>query len=127
MVADLVRDSIFGQLVRLITRNKVFQYPEERDPSLWQKYVNAEKSGNMASYGQPEPPQDDEKEEDNESQTRRQSSRSSSSTQVGENECVNEASGKTIDPEKGQDSYVVDWYGPDDEEVMRYGMRTSIN
>lgn len=30
MVADLIRDAPFGQLVRLITRNRVFQYPEEK-------------------------------------------------------------------------------------------------
>ena len=29
-MADLIRDSPFGQLVRLVTRNRVFQYPEER-------------------------------------------------------------------------------------------------
>ena len=31
MVSDLIRDAPVGQIVRFITRNKVFQYPEERD------------------------------------------------------------------------------------------------
>lgn len=30
MVWDIIRDSTFGQLVRLATGNKYFQYPEER-------------------------------------------------------------------------------------------------
>lgn len=34
MVADLIRDAPLGQIVRLITRNRVFQYPEEKDD--WQ-------------------------------------------------------------------------------------------
>ncbi|KAK5954488.1 hypothetical protein OHC33_004210 [Knufia fluminis] len=31
MVPDVIRDAPFGQIVRFVTRNKVFQYPEEKD------------------------------------------------------------------------------------------------
>lgn len=30
---------------------------------------------------------------------------------------INTASGKTVDPEKGRDIHLVDWYGPDDPEA----------
>ena len=49
---ELLRDTIFSHRVRLITRRKVFQYPEEVDPSIWKKYVHAKKSANMANHGQ---------------------------------------------------------------------------
>jgi DHA1 family multidrug resistance protein-like MFS transporter len=121
MVADLIRDSPFGHIVRLVTRNKVFQYPEERDPELWKKYVHEEKSGYMAHHGTVEPPEE-ESEELNQAQgirgRERQSSDSSSRTQVGEG--FNEASGVRIDPEKGKDKHVIDWYGPEDPQVSLY-------
>ena len=55
MVPDLIRDSTFGHLVRLATGGKAFQYAEERDPELWKKYVNEEKSGYLAHYGEAQP------------------------------------------------------------------------
>lgn len=112
MVADLIRDSPFGHIVRLVTRNKVFQYPEERDTEIWRKYVNKEKSGHMAHHGAPEPPQDEENETTHEmAQRNRHFSASSSQTQV------NEASGVRVDPEKGRDRHVIDWYGNEDPQV----------
>jgi len=114
MVADLIRDSPFGHIVRLVTRNKVFQYPEERDPEIWKKYVNREKSGHMAHHGAPEPPQDEENETTHEmAQRDRHLSASSSQTQV------NEASGVRVDPEKGRDKHVIDWYGAEDPQNPR--------
>lgn len=38
MVWDIVRDSTFGQLVRLATSNKYFSYPEERADFEFVKY-----------------------------------------------------------------------------------------
>ncbi|KAF4964023.1 hypothetical protein FSARC_8021 [Fusarium sarcochroum] len=34
-----IESTIFGQLVRLLSDHKVFQYPDEINPSLWQKAV----------------------------------------------------------------------------------------
>jgi len=117
---DLIRDSTFGQLVRLVTRNKVFLYPEEKDSEVWKKYVNKEKSANMATYGQTSIPEDEDEKDNNEQPARNNSpsrSQSSSSTAIDESSNVNEVSGKPIDQEKGKDSHVVDWYGADDPEV----------
>lgn len=104
MVADLIRDSPFGHIVRLVTRNKVFQYPEERDPELWKKYVHEEKSGYMAHHGTAEAPEEESQDLNNAQGVRAReanSSDSSSRTQVGDG--YNEASGARIDPEKGKD------------------------
>jgi len=58
MVADIIRDSPFGHIVRLLTRNKVFQYPEEKDQSVAIRYYNTEKTRNMARYGSTSVPED---------------------------------------------------------------------
>lgn len=54
MVSALVRDSFFGQLVRLVTNDRLFKYPEEIDPSIWHQFINPEKSRNLALFGTPE-------------------------------------------------------------------------
>lgn len=121
MVADLIRDSPFGHIVRLVTRNKVFQYPEERDPNLWKKYVHEEKSGYMARYGQTTLPEGESTEGHEGLQGIRtregngNDSETSSRTHVPDGH--NEASGHPIDPEKGKDKHVIDWYGGDDPQV----------
>ncbi|KAH3980167.1 hypothetical protein HBI70_010540 [Parastagonospora nodorum] len=120
MVADLIRDSPFGHIVRFVTRNKVFQYPEERDPEVWKKYVHQEKSGYMAHHGTTDPPEEESEELQNAQGVRARehnSSDSASRTQVGDG--FNEASGVKVDPEKGRDRHVVDWYGPDDPQNPR--------
>jgi DHA1 family multidrug resistance protein-like MFS transporter len=50
-MSNLIRDSAFGRLVRFASSNKYFTCAEERDPSLWKKYVHEEKSGNAAHHG----------------------------------------------------------------------------
>jgi|TARA_R110002003_G_scaffold106_18_gene8865 DHA1 family multidrug resistance protein-like MFS transporter len=122
MVADLIRDSPFGHIVRLVSRNKYFQYPEETDHNVWKKYVNEEKSGYMAHHGTAQPPEE-ESDELNQAQGVRtregRGSEASSHTHVDEGR--NEASGVRIDPEKGKDKHVIDWYGPDDPQVSHLG------
>jgi DHA1 family multidrug resistance protein-like MFS transporter len=113
MVPDIIRDSPFGHIVRLVTRNKVFQYPEERDPSLWKKYVSQEKSGYMAHHGSAEAPEEESEELNNARGIRERDS--DEATQVGDDR--NEASGVKIDPEKGRDKHVIDWFGEDDPQV----------
>lgn len=57
IMSGLIRDSVFGHCMRLISRGKLFPYPEERDSSIWDTYVNSEKSTNMARYGSTDRPQ----------------------------------------------------------------------
>jgi DHA1 family multidrug resistance protein-like MFS transporter len=112
---DLIRDTIFSHILRLLTGGRVFKYPEEEDPSLWKKYVHAEKSANMARHGQTEAPKNDDEQQSRRSQAR--SSSSDTAVSTGEERTVNEPSGRVVDKEKGKDIHVVDWYGPDDPEV----------
>lgn len=99
-------------------------YAEEKDPEIWRRYVHKGKSANMATHGQLEVPEKDDKDEEKNEQdidrARAPSpagSSASSSTIKDDSAQVNEASGRPIDSEKGQDAFVVDWYGPDDPEV----------
>ncbi|KAK5192446.1 GTPase-activating protein [Exophiala xenobiotica] len=113
-MAQLFRDTVAGQLLRLISGNRLLQYPEERDSSIWQKYLNPEKSANMAIHGSTEPPSSEEKQESG-SQPRRDSS-SASTTVDNDNALINTLSKTKVDPEKGRDVHIVDWYGPDDPD-----------
>ena len=121
MAPDLIRDSAFGQLVRLATGSRIFYYPEERDNSLYSKYINAEKSSNLARTGTTESKPlntDGEKRLDSDLPTPNDaaSPNSSRSTLADPNALVNVASGTAVDPERGRDGDVVDWFGPDDPE-----------
>jgi len=141
---ELLRDSIFGHAVRLISGKRLFSYPEERDPEHWKKFINEEKSGYAAHHGikdgaiQPhgDESEDEEKIEgiggirtrdaraERESETPRPhgnsaASSSSDMTRVGERQDgaqYNSASGVKVDPEKGRDLHIVDWYGPEDPD-----------
>jgi len=143
---ELIRDSIFGQAVRVITGKRVFKYSEEVDSEHWKKFINEEKSGYAAHHGikdgaiQPhgDESEDEEKIEgiggirtrDARAERERQGqgerphgnsavSSSSDMTAVGERQeeaQYNSASGVKVDPEKGRDLHIVDWYGPDDAE-----------
>jgi len=120
MVADLIRDSPFGHIVRLVTRQKVFQYPEEKDPSLWKKYVHEEKSAHMAHHGTAESPEEDTDELNNLRGVRtRDAADNSSDSSRTIADGYNEASGARVDPEKGKDKHVIDWYGPEDPQNPR--------
>lgn len=107
-MAELIRDTAFGHLVRLITKGKVLPYAEDRDPSLWKQYLSEEKTRRMAHHGHPgqlsheDPPL--------------ASSEESSRTRAGSDPQVNQPTGQPIDQEKGRDVNVVDWFGAKDPE-----------
>ncbi|OAP64980.1 hypothetical protein AYL99_00952 [Fonsecaea erecta] len=163
---DLFRDTVVGQILRLVTGRRILQYPEERDPSIWQRYLNVEKSANMAIHGSTATPQLEkdlgsasssgpptpESEEEQQRETpsvdgqaaippeakeqlnlpstpqhpdsnlqgpSRRSSHSASTANEPDNVLVNTLSGTRVDPERGRDTDIVDWYGPDDPENPR--------
>ncbi|EMD00944.1 hypothetical protein BAUCODRAFT_29322 [Baudoinia panamericana UAMH 10762] len=132
---ELIRETPFGAFVRLITRNRVFQYPEEVDPSIWTRYIDEKKSGYLAHHGDTNPPEDESelagiagvrtRDQQYELQypANRDHSRSmsSSQTRVGEdNYTTNHVSGVRIDPEKGRDVDVVGWMENDPENPMNW-------
>jgi len=123
---ELLRDTVFSHTLRVLTGGKVFKYPEEEDSSLWQRYVHPEKSHNIAVHGDVNGPQDDNGERDeagSDSQNNNDEPRRSSATAI-EHHNVAHGTRKTtkVDPEKGKDYFIVDWYGPDDSEnPMNWG------
>lgn len=136
---ELIRDSCFGQIVRLVTNKKFLRYPEEDDVEYWKKYLNETKSGYAAHHGTTEPEEKSDKEKDQqrsdsdtpdqeplggyrtreERGTQLPNSSGSSMTEVDSSERVryNVASGIKVDPEKGKDVHIVDWYGENDPAV----------
>jgi DHA1 family multidrug resistance protein-like MFS transporter len=139
---ELFRDTTTGHVLRLLTKGRILQYEEDKDPSLWQRYIDKEKSGRMAHHGhtgeEEKEEKDDEKNDsgeensgdesfENDSSTERptreernqeNARRSSSDTRVGtDGTHRNEVSGVAVDPEKGRDVSIVTWYGENDPEV----------
>lgn len=136
-MSDLFRDTIFGQLLRLIYGKRILQYPEEKDPSTWQKYVNIEKSQNLMLTGDATTLLDDQRaaqqscgsEKETPEQHQGVSGSNSEETQnVTPNPLSTSSSATELDripdsvnrkdPEKGYDRHVIDWYGPDDPDVQ---------
>lgn len=120
---ELFRDTVTGHAIRFLTKGKVLPYEEERDPSLWKRYIDKEKSGRMAHHGHTGEAEDEEKQEDTNEQQPTNGDyhlRHSSDTQVAspDNARRNEVSGVVIDPEKGRDATIVTWFSDDDPEVF---------
>lgn len=114
-------DTTAGRLIRLTTGSRFLKYPEEIDPSLIEKYINIEKSGNLARTGTTQSSGAEKEKEveplsDSSSTHTRDSANTSTSTIHDPNALVNVPSGQPVDPERGRDGHVVDWYGPDDPE-----------
>ena len=104
-MTELIRDTAFGHLLRLITRGRVLQYAEDIDPSLWKQYMSDEKTRRIAHHGHAEPDESSPGSED------------SSRSHAGGNQPINEPTGEPVDPEKGRDINVVDWFDENDPEV----------
>lgn len=83
-----MQSTILGQLVRWVSRNAVFKYPDEIDPSLWKRAV------------QPTPSQDSQK-----------------LSRLHEPDHLNGEPQSGNVENKGNNVLVVGWYGPDDPEV----------
>lgn len=135
-MADLLRDSVFGKLIRLSSRGSWLQYAEEKDPSIWTRFIDEKASGYLAYHGDTNPPADGAempsiggvRTRENQSRAEPSTNRHSAQTQSGSSNSsqtrggndhrqINHASGVPIDPEKGRDLHVVSWYGPDDPGI----------
>lgn len=128
---ELIRDTPFGHALRLISKNQILQWEEEKDSSLWKQYVNEKASGNLAHHGTTEKAESDDgsgSEEQHpiegirtrEAHDNVDPSSSDSSERMGkadDGEAMNVPSGVKVDPEKGRDAWVIDWWGPNDPEV----------
>ncbi|TPR01337.1 Sugar (and other) transporter family protein [Aspergillus niger] len=111
----LIQDSVFGQFIRLVSRGRYFRFEEQKDPSLWQQYINLDKSGCMAYTGRPDADEVPEPERfsaaDTESMTRVPSTAWSHNGRRYQG-----ITGAAIDPEKGRDVTIIDWWDDHDPE-----------
>ena len=118
---ELMRDTVSGHFVRLITKQRYFQYAEERDPKLWKQYLDREQTRNMALHGNTNGPSGDENSEKEIINT--PSSVSSDARAEGEEpgqQLSSTITGQVIDPEKGRDVTMVTWFGDNDPEVHTF-------
>ena len=106
-----MRDTLVGDVIRILSGRRLLPYAEEKDPSLWKRYINREKTDQMAHHGHIQEETEEEQEE------RSNRSRSSESTALGDEQPANVVTGHVIDKEKGRDINVVHWYGDDDPEA----------
>ncbi len=90
------QSTIFGQLMRLLSRGKLFRYPDEVDPSLWKRAVRQDRPD-----------------------TRKRSDNNNDPAHGSDKEVLDDSPCKqaTTDNGIGQDALLVDWYGEDDPEV----------
>ena len=135
-MSELIRDTVFGHLVRFITKGRLLQYAEEKDPSLWKQYLDRNQTKNMALYGHPEDETPEEKQARESAPVSETQSnvnvnsdvnganRSDESSQTGagdgEHQLSSTITGQKIDPEKGRDTTMVTWFGNNDPEVRGY-------
>lgn len=107
-----MQSTIFGQFARWVSRNGIFKYPDEIDPTLWKSAVQQPPSQ--------EPQQSEQSQHSQEPQhTNGHTNESERGTQ--QDEALNgdvEKNGQSTPPKDGpHDVLVVGWYGPDDPEA----------
>ena len=61
---EIFRDTITGHFLRIVSGGKILPYEEDSNPSVWQKYIHKEKSGDLAHPGMLEPEEDDQEKSD---------------------------------------------------------------
>ena len=119
-MSQLIRDTAFGHAVRFLSRGKLLKYQEEEDPSLWKRYIDEHKSGNLAHHGDTKPQEDDTSEKEDLEKPERPSANGRSSSEesrnTGREAPVNEVSGVKVDQEKGRDIHLISWWGQNDPE-----------
>lgn len=117
---NYIRDTVFGDTVRLLSNNKLLKFPDEKDPKSWKQFLHeepiaptstSEKETNLASSANNQT-DSAAKQTGNvlESPPAGRSSEHASSCE----EAVN--SGHTLN-NAAQDVILIDWYGPSDPEV----------
>lgn len=129
-MSEIVRDTVFGHLLRLATKGRVLQYAEERDATLWKQYIDRDQTKNMALYGNPEGVAAEEYQKEQVAGGPSEDSSSTQSANAGQREhgqLSSTITGQRIDTEKGRDTAMVTWYGDDDPEVGVFGGYVEVN
>jgi DHA1 family multidrug resistance protein-like MFS transporter len=110
------RDTQFGHLVRFLSHNKLFQYPDELDTTLWQRALQR----NIDPTSSPLDDQDVSSEKRNDPNDIAPGLALRSDTQ--DVDLQDQRVSRTI--ENGKDTFLIDWYGPDDPEVRQEHLPT---
>jgi MFS transporter, DHA1 family, multidrug resistance protein len=113
---DHFRDTAFGQAVRLLSRNRLLKFPDELDPTLWKKCVQRYATAISSTS---------EKHDDLGDHTAVGVNNGGERTQgQGDDTTPIHGPGDKPSLHQGDSSHertthfiLVDWYGPDDQEV----------
>ena len=131
-MTELIRDTVFGHLLRLLSGSKVLPFLEEKDPEYWKQYVHRGKTANVARHGHTEDDSDSEAHPaagltDKEAREKRGNSNESSPARVSNSDTLAEHSrlatnavGMKVDPEKGKDVNVVTFVDDDPENPQNW-------
>ncbi|KAJ5490068.1 Major facilitator superfamily domain general substrate transporter [Penicillium expansum] len=119
---SVIRDAPFGQIVRLLTNNKYFQYPEEKPdfklPDTWLQLLNSSDESNEKKIIQ----QDSTRSHEHSEPLSRASTQSTmqfteARLEADEQHEIEKVKSIPIAPKKTKDgSILVDWYYTDDSE-----------
>lgn len=118
-----MQDSTVGHAIRFLSKGRIFRYAEEQDPSLWKQYTNKEKSSRMAYHGRIDSIGDADEVVDGVTRSSSRSPRIESMGRIPSSgwsdsgNCFQGLTGMRIDPEKGKDVYLIDWWDDKDQEV----------
>lgn len=129
----IIQDSAAGQIIRLVTNGRCLRYDEEKDPSIWHKFINLDKSSQLAYQGHigaVDVPDEDKTDSETEVESggQREVHGDDEEHGAGARRIPSRAweqrgrrfqglTGVKIDPEKGKDVSVIDWADENDPEV----------
>ena len=103
------RNTQFGHLVRFLSGDKLFRYPDEIDPSLWWKSVRRDTRSTLPPSG--------EQSSISEKRSDADDSNDDSSTQLEAQEGDEQNQSTNDVSQHSKDVFLVDWYSPTDPEV----------
>jgi DHA1 family multidrug resistance protein-like MFS transporter len=110
------RDTVFGQVVRLLSRNRLLKFPNELDPTLWKQCVQRDATAASSSSEDHSGISDHTVAGVNGcgEKSQRQGADSTSLHKSGDKHSLHQG-----DPshEKTPNFVLVDWYGLDDQDV----------
>lgn len=104
-----MQSTIFGQLLRWISRKAIYKYPDEIDPSLWKSSVHQ-----VASQEFQQSQQSQEPEHTNGHTNKSETGIQKDGTRNGD---IEKDTISMPPRDSSHDVLVVGWYGPDDPEA----------
>ena len=113
------RDTVFGQVVRLLSKNRLLRFPDELNPTLWKQCVEQDPSAASSTSGELDglPASGDHIAADvsvRGEKCQKQGTGMSSAHGSGDRQVMHDGNPSR---EKTTGVRLVDWYGPGDQEV----------